>query len=177
MRLALKLHPESECLSVGSIEVDVTRSASTRLMLHYRVRGIIENLRLPPLAAPERMDGLWQHSCFEAFVASPDAAGYLELNFAPSRQWAAYRLSGYRSGMIEAKTAVPLIETHAGEQQYDLTAQLDLEQAPALPWRVGLSAILEETNGRKSYWALAHPPGQPDFHHKDCFALELPPAA
>jgi len=24
---------------------------------------------------------------------------------------------------------------------------------------------------------LAHPPGKPDFHHPDCFALELPPAS
>jgi hypothetical protein len=36
--------------------------------------------------------------------------------------------------------------------------------------------VIEETNGRKSYWALAHPPGKPDFHHSDCFALGLPAA-
>jgi hypothetical protein len=42
------------------------------------------------------------------------------------------------------------------------------------PWRLGLSAVIEETSGRKSYWALAHPPGKPDFHHADCFAYELP---
>jgi len=38
---------------------------------------------------------------------------------------------------------------------------------------LGLSAVIEETSGRKSYWALAHPPGKPDFHHTDSFALEL----
>jgi hypothetical protein len=41
---------------------------------------------------------------------------------------------------------------------------------------MGISAILVERDGRKSYWALAHPPGEPDFHHPDCFALELPAA-
>ena len=35
--------------------------------------------------------------------------------------------------------------------------------------------VIEEINGRKSYWALKHPAGKPDFHHPDCFALELPP--
>ena len=40
---------------------------------------------------------------------------------------------------------------------------------------LGLSAVIEEANGRKSYWALAHPPGKADFHHADCFA-ELPTA-
>ena len=43
------------------------------------------------------------------------------------------------------------------------------------PWRLGLSAVLEAKDGTKSYWALAHPPGdQPDFHHPDCFAARLP---
>ena len=34
---------------------------------------------------------------------------------------------------------------------------------------------IEEASGRISYWALKHPPGRPDFHHPDGFALELPP--
>ena len=49
----------------------------------------------------------------------------------------------------------------------------------ALPWdrtgELGISAVIEEQDGRLSYWALAHPPGKPDFHHRDCFALRLPP--
>ena len=40
--------------------------------------------------------------------------------------------------------------------------------------RIALSAVIEEVDGTKSYWALRHPPGAPDFHHPDCFALELP---
>jgi hypothetical protein len=57
---------------------------------------------------------------------------------------------------------------------YALRALLDLSDWPASSdWRLGLSAVIEETNGRKSYWALTHPPGQPDFHHSDCFAAEL----
>lgn len=55
-----------------------------------------------------------------------------------------------------------------------LSAILD---APSLnvgcQWRMGLSAIIETNDGTKSYWALRHPPGKPDFHHRDCFALEL----
>jgi hypothetical protein len=41
-------------------------------------------------------------------------------------------------------------------------------------WRLGLAAILEEQDGTKSYWALAHPDAEkPDFHHPDCFAAQL----
>jgi len=42
-------------------------------------------------------------------------------------------------------------------------------------WQLGLSAVIEEKSGRKSYWALAHPPGEADFHHSDCFAHEFSP--
>jgi hypothetical protein len=37
----------------------------------------------------------------------------------------------------------------------------------------GLSAVIADKDGRTAYWALAHPPGKADFHHKDCFALQL----
>jgi hypothetical protein len=43
-------------------------------------------------------------------------------------------------------------------------------------WIGGVAAVIEEADGAKSYWALAHPPGKPDFHHRDCFQLELPAA-
>lgn len=43
------------------------------------------------------------------------------------------------------------------------------------PWVAAISAVIEEADGTKSYWALAHPPGEPDFHHPDCFVLDLPP--
>jgi hypothetical protein len=39
--------------------------------------------------------------------------------------------------------------------------------------RLGLTAVIEQANLAKSYWALAHPPGEPDFHHRDGFALTL----
>ena len=41
-------------------------------------------------------------------------------------------------------------------------------------WRLGLSAVLEEKDGAKSYWALAHADlGKPDFHVADCFTAKL----
>jgi hypothetical protein len=46
--------------------------------------------------------------------------------------------------------------------------------ATRLARRFGLAAVIEETSGRRSFWALAHPPGKPDFHHADCFTLEVP---
>ena len=39
--------------------------------------------------------------------------------------------------------------------------------------RLFLAAVLEEADGAKSWWALAHPSGTPDFHAPDCFAARL----
>jgi hypothetical protein len=39
--------------------------------------------------------------------------------------------------------------------------------------RIALAAVIEDENGRLSYWGLRHPPGKPDFHHPDGFALEV----
>jgi hypothetical protein len=73
---------------------------------------------------------------------------------------------------IATEIGAPRIEVKSSAETYILQAALEFDGLSA-PLHLGLSAVLEETNGRKSYWALAHPPGKADFHHADCFALEL----
>jgi hypothetical protein len=190
MRQGLRIHPDSHCAAVSRIEAEVVRPSAGRLVLNYVVAGRIGDLRMPPAAEPVRTDELWRHSCFEAFVRTSQRAAYYEFNFAPSTQWAAYWFTSYRSGMrVATEIDAPRIEVQSSPKCYTLQASLELDRlAPlTLPsracgggmggghagWRLGLSALLEETNGRQSYWALAHPPGKPDFHHSDCFAYDL----
>jgi hypothetical protein len=181
MRQALRLHPDSLCSAVTHIEVDVARPHAGSLALSYFVSGKIDDLRIPPVVTAARTDELWRHTCFEAFVGTSATAAYCEFNFAPSTQWAAYRFSGYRSGMrVATEMSAPRIDVQSSPESYTLQALLELDWLSRLPggarWRLGLSAVIEETSGRKSYWASAHPPGKADFHHADCFAHELPPA-
>jgi hypothetical protein len=180
MHHVLKLHPDSRCLVAARVEVAVTRPRADRLVLSYVVTGKISDVRLPPVVAPARTDGLWQHTCFEAFVRTASDPAYYEFNFAPSTEWAAYRFDSYRSGMGAAEIGAPAIEVRLSPDSYTLQAALELDRLPGLSreavWHLGLSAVIEDQNGRKSYWALAHPPGQPDFHHSDCFAHEFSPA-
>ena len=100
------------------------------------------------------------------------AGGYREFNFSPSTQWAAYDFDGYRAGMRNADVLAPRIEGRHGQKHYELHVAFDLPGDG--PWRVALTAVIEETGGVKSYWALKHAPGKPDFHHADGFVLELP---
>jgi hypothetical protein len=176
VRVKLKLHPDGHCEAVASIEVEVARPRPRTLALHYFLTGAVAKLRIPPHSAPARAHGLWQHTCVEAVQRTGADADYQELNFAPSSKWAAYRFDGYRSGMTPLEIEPPQIVTQANSTCYELRASLEPDLTADAPWQLGLSAVIEETSGSKSYWALAHPPGAPDFHHPTCFALELPPA-
>jgi hypothetical protein len=175
MRLDLSLHPQSTCPAVSGIEVDVARPAPGQLELTYRLAGEIGRLRLPPPAPSVRTDGLWRRTCFEAFVGETENAGYIEFNFSPSSEWAAYRFGGYRDGMAPAlDITAPRIETRADERSFELRAWL--EGLGDAAWRLGLSGVIEPASGEVAYWALAHPAGKPDFHHSKAFALQLPPS-
>ena len=180
MRQVLRLHPDSLCFAATHVEAEVARPCAGTLVLCYFVTGKISDLRMPPVMAAARTDELWRHTCFEAFVRASPGAGYYEFNFAPSTQWAAYRFGGYRTGMrVATEISAPRIEVQSRRDCYTLQASLQLDQLSSLPraagWSLGISAVIEETSGRKSYWALAHPPGKADFHHSDCFAYELHP--
>ena len=175
---ALSLHPDFQCEAVTRIAVDVVRPHPGALVLSYVATGAIADLYLATPSAPERTDELWRRTCFEAFVRPAPGEAYFEFNFAPSRQWAAYRFDAYRAGMSALDgIATPIIEPRASADRFELHVTLDLGGWPELAgdgaWRLALSAVIEEAGGRKSYWALTHPPGKADFHHADGFALEL----
>jgi hypothetical protein len=178
MRRALRIHPDSDRGPVVRIEADIRRPRLGVLALSYELTGQIAGLRIPPPAIPIPIDGLWRRTCFEAFVSLGDDGGYLEFNLAPSSRWAAYRFSAYREGMAPlAEPPPPGITLAQDTGSLTLTAELDLSALPELAsdgaWRIGLAAVIEDAEGRIGYWALAHPPGKPDFHHPGGFACEI----
>lgn len=179
MRQQLRLHPDSRSLAVTGIGVEIAHARGGILELSYIVTGPMSGVRIPPTAASARTDGLWRHTCFEAFVrVSPDSE-YYELNFSPSGQWAAYLFGSYRRDMRVAEEISDVqIKMQAAADGCILQTLLDPDQFSGLPhgrpWQLGLSAVIENASGGISYWALAHPPGKPDFHHADAFTCEFP---
>ena len=162
-------HPNIE------IVVEASRLPSGILRLWFTLRGDTDAIALPKMASGNWTDGLWQHTCFEAFLAGEGQA-YREFNLSPSGEWAAYKFTGYRDGMDDAELDPPAINLAGWAGHVSVGADLNLSDPPADDWRLGLSGVIEDKAGAKSYWALAHPPeGPPDFHHPDCFALTLPP--
>jgi hypothetical protein len=127
---------------------------------------------LPEIQSEERADQLWKTTCFEAFLRADGEEAYREWNFAPSGQWAAYDFTATREGMANADIgAPPYIRVEDNLTWWTLGATVAVEAGKS--WNLGVSAVLEEKDGTKSYWALAHPTEKPDFHHPDCFVAQL----
>lgn len=166
----LARHPDTPCEAVTDLAAEAGRDGPGGLALRYVLAGALARLVLPPPARPGRADGLWRHTCFEAFVALGDG-GYLEFNFAPSGRWAAYRFEGYRRGMAPLEVAPPRIQVEATDRRLEMRVALDLGEHR--PLRLGLTAVIEEPGGRLAYWALRHAAGPPDFHNVEGFVLGL----
>ena len=180
-RVSLLAHPDAGAEFVSSVAAEAQFTAGASLSCRYTLRGDTARLRLPQAGVGHRADGLWRHTCFEAFVSAAGAAGYYEFNFSPALDWAAYRFDDYRTGMSAATLGqAPTLQVRRSSDGLELTATVYLEglaplrEARAL--RLALAAVIEENDGRLAYWALWHPPGNPDFHHPEGFTLELPPA-
>ena len=150
------------------------------LGFRYVLEGSLAGLRIPGGTQVGRSDGLWQHTCLEAFLKPDAAETYLELNFSPAGAWAAYRFQGRRTGMRPvAELAAPAVHcTRAGER-LEVNVTLDLgslrDEVAGAPGRAGLAAVIEDSRGKLSYWALRHGSGAPDFHDPATFTLPFPP--
>ncbi len=183
----LLCHPATPCALDLRVSVSLAVAGSEQgpgWLLSYHLHGEVGGLRLPEPALPGPADGLWQHTCFEAFVARAGEAAYREFNFSPSGQWAAYRFSAERVRDLPAEAGqapvVPDLQLETTENALTLLAWLPHHALPApaagQPLQLGLTAVLEDRLGRLSYWALRHPGARPDFHHRDGFVLDLSPS-
>ena len=170
-------HPSCPTVGVCGVTAQLLSLDKASVEIEFRVRHD-GSVKLPGPASPVRTDNLWQTTCFEAFLKPIGGAGYREWNFSPSFAWAAYVFEGYRQGgqPLPVRLDPELVLTpHSHDFRWlELSAEFDLPPSIPMPAQLALSAVIEETDGTKSYWALAHPSDVPDFHHPDSFVLELP---
>jgi hypothetical protein len=177
MHFDLVPHPTTPAASPQfKVWATVELSASFALMatanIWFAVGAPSSRFVMPEPEKPDRVDGLWKATCCEAFLRESGSTGYREWNFAPSGQWAAYDFVSYRDGMSPAEVdAPPYVRIEDNLTWWTLGATIAVESGKS--WEMNLTAVLEEQDGTKSYWALAHPPEKPDFHMPDCFIGKL----
>ncbi|MEP3224490.1 MAG: DOMON-like domain-containing protein [Parasphingorhabdus sp.] len=175
MRLDLLCHSSIENCSVAGITLRYIWQTADQLRLEFQAEGDVDLWQLPDPVLPQRCDNLWRTSCFELFAKDQSTGEYCEFNFSPSRQWAAYQFLDYRKDMQDMTVPTPPVITRDQSlAHFTLNVELRL---PAI-WsrrtlQANFSAIIAEKDGTQSFWALNHPPGKPDFHHRDCFTHQL----
>lgn len=173
--------PQVPALSLHAWVWPSTKSPVTGWCFHYELVGDVAAVRFPAPQAPTQADGLWHHTCFEAFVGLRGDAAYREFNFSPSGQWAHYSFSDQRQRDPQTETALqafaPTIACRSADNTFFLQAWV-----PAAAWptarpgeslELGLSAVIETLDGAVSHWALHHPRPQPDFHHRGAFVAQV----
>ena len=141
--MMLRRHPGSPPSPAREIDVLATRLGDGKLSLLFSVSGDLAQLRLPTNGRKERKDGLWRHSCFEAFIRPPEGPDYFELNLSPSGDWAAYRFDDYRTGIKPLEIPAPIVESQLADDHLGVVASIDLaNQAPlstSRPWLISCS--------------------------------------
>ena len=176
--LRLQPHPHDSNHPAVDISSRLSHQGTT-LRVNYLLRGDLTLLDIPTAKAPpQRRDELWRQTCFELFITTPGENRYWEFNLSPSGDWACYRFTRYREQMTSVRDIHSLAcEIRQNNQQLTLTADLPLSAAIATsaPLQIGITTVIRDHNGRCSYWALTHPTEQPDFHHRDGFALTVSP--
>ena len=166
--MKLALHSDARVATVQSIDASVWQ-VNGSWHFRYLIEGTAD-LVVPDRQGAGRADGLWMTTCAEAFVGFPRGA-YLEFNFSPSGQWAAYRFDAPRDGMREEPAEIR-VYLDAGEDWLAIEAAVHCKALePGLP--LGMAAVIEEQGGHKTYWALKHGDGPPDFHDRACFTALL----
>lgn len=161
-------HPLFDKGPTFGVDVEYWRDGRFLLVRFMTVEDT-DGIAWPDEAASERADGLWQTTCFEAFVETDD--GYWEYNLSPSSRWASYRFKSYRQGMTTAAETVVSKGMRFPGFNGILEAQIELPEGAR---RLGFSTVIQAVKGTIHYWALAHPSDKPDFHHPDSFILDLP---
>lgn len=173
-----------EPLAAG-INLSITGTVAlkgTRLSVAYRLGGDLEKVEIETIGSGgARRDRLWEQTCFEFFLASgpkPTAdTPYWEFNLSPSKDWNVFALDGHRRGLREelAIAYLPVGIARVSEgicldlREMNISSLVTVSQ----PLWLGVSAVVSLKTGEQTFWAIAHPRLEADFHHPDSFVLSL----
>lgn len=178
--IELVCHPATPCsvpfkLTVQWVPQQVANGRA--IQMAFTVSGEVRRLRVPRPTESGAADGLWAHTCFEAFFSEAGSSAYREFNFSLSTRWAHYRFTGERTrDLLATGLRAPVVRAPVSAiDRLVLTASIaaspsSSEQADTL---FAPTAVLELDDGSLSYWAPSHPAPKPDFHARAGWTIPL----
>lgn len=155
------LHVACDLGPIRSVTAEI-RATEDGCEAEFRLDGYLPAIVIPAPGVAERRDNLWQTTCFEIFWQPLGGTAYREFNLSPSGYWAAYDFDSFRTGMRDA--SVEAVSITCSHDHSVLVLNVRIIADLAAPAQVALNAVIEHADGAKQYWALAFPPGKPEFH-------------
>jgi len=145
---------------------------NSRIVLVYKVSGDLDNICFPGFSGIGRENNLWEETCFEFFIGDRENPRYYEFNFSPSGKWNAYSFLSRREKMKEEAITNIKIKTERTEDNFILTASVDLpdDKNFSSP-EVQLAAILKTEDKVRHFFAVENSVAKPDFHNREYFVL------
>ena len=151
---------------------------NNRLSVYFFITGKTEEILFPKLTGhPTRKDDLWKATCFEIFLAIPHQPSYWEFNLSPSGDWNVYHMDEYRRVGFREETQIQQLLFSVRKESGRISVGSSVDISPIIsiehPIEVGITSVIQSSDGRETYWALTHPNPQPDFHLRKSFILLL----
>lgn len=129
-----------------------------------------------------RLNLLWQKTCFEMFFRCSQRSEYYEININELGEWNVYHFHNYRNpAPPQPEPNAQLINFVFDQNRFELnkfeiSAEIQIKdffkKQKADDLELNLTAIIKQSDGTTSYWAVQHAQSQPDFHHQESFILK-----
>ena len=133
-----------------------------------------------------RLMGLWQHTCFEAFIEPVDSPAFVSKDLEGSVLYYELNLSTFKGwnlfGFNQPRLPQPPTELREAQLvSYDLQHGESggvlkvVVQVAGAQWnkvKISLCSVLVSKSRGTSYWSFKHAGERPDFHRFDSFIIE-----
>lgn len=162
-------------------DIQITGQISRKnnlLTVHYSLTGSVEVVLFPSASLqPARKDDLWKATCFEFFLSIPNQPQYWEFNISPSGHWNVYKMDAYRRVGFREETQFQQLPFSYGIGAGYISVKVAVDLSPIIQAKdtiqAGVTSIIRTRDSHESYWALAHPQPQADFHLRESFVLKI----
>lgn len=117
------------------------------------------------------ISGLWNQTCFEAFLKPIGMDRYYEFNFSLNPAWMVFQFENYRIPQPPVSSGDFQIQSMSWDHLQNKLSIVIKNNTSFKNFNVGLTAVLEEKTGFKHYCALVHTGLKADFHLAESFTL------
>lgn len=148
----------------------------SHLELNYFLRGETERVLLQSKGSSgQRLINLWDHTCFEFFMAPSEKKHYWEFNFSPTGAWNCFRLEDYRKDATYPEITVPVIRLEEKPGLIFLQAVLNIPGilSASDEWDIQFATVIKLTDSSLQYWSNSHFCDEPDYHSRRNFINQI----